>query len=1290
MTGASEPTVGRGTEFRVLGPLDVLHHGEVLDLGPFKQRSLLALLLINADRVVTTDRILEELWGDDTQGKEKALWVYISHLRSILEPERERRAVGKVIERLDYGYRLNVGSAQLDSRVFEDRLVRAHETVDDPLARAELIAESLELWRGSAYEDFQYESFAMAEAERLNEMRANAFEDRVAAVLERETGSRLVPQIENHLSRHPLRERAVAQLMVALYRSGRSPDALRTYSRFRRYLGEELGIEPSPELAALEERILLHDPQLQLPGTPSQGSFEGEVSNPYKGLASFEAEDADRFHGRTRLVAEVIRKMSGDDTLVALVGASGSGKSSVVAAGVVPALRNGAVAGSDSWPIVTIVPGANPFAELEAGLNRVAIEGAADLMGVLRAGRAGMLRAALRALSEGTDRLVLIIDQLEELFTLASPDDRAAFLDGLCEVAGDPYRRVLVVVMLRADFYDRALEHQEFAGLVGRGVVNVTPLSLEELEEAVEIPAKHVGVEVDSALMAQLVVDVVGKPGALPLLQHALMELFERRDGRRMTLASYDAMGRVGGTIASRAEDIYREIPPAEQEATRQIFLRLVTVSATNEWTRRRVHGSELLSLDVPAVTIHGVIDAFSRHRLITFDMDRVTRGAVVEVVHEALLTQWPRLTNWIIEAGDDIARQSRLAAATTEWVNADRSGDYLFTGSRLAEYSAWTETSTLLLTMDQRAFLDGAVAEERELEAQESQRLAREGKLGRKARRRTTALVLALMVIAGIAGVAVVNALDRAPVIAVVYSGNETPTGQAIAAAIETIRSDLGVDVVPIIPPFVSFESQITEAIDAGAELVVVDGQFEGSAFRSAERYPDLRWVVLQHTSSGTGFDVAQGAFLMGVAAAGESTTGKVGFVGLHQNPESEALRAGFEAGVREHRPSVEVLASYATATPWLDGDPDTAVQAAAGQLYDAGADIVFNAAQSPGVVAAAKGYKAATADHVYSIGSFTDEYLDVGPQDRDFVLTSLVKQYDEIIVAIVSDWIDDGELEDRSQWTLAEGAMTYSSLGDELADRVKRDIDRLRADVISGVVSVPGAPKGVLVSTEPAADIVEVTVSFDGSTCSYDGPQDVPIGSTLDITFLNGTSGDAKLEIGDDRLVTILAPTDAPGHGFYVLLEDEAPLMCASVDGGVNIAADRGPSHVPTPTDIDVVVSIQAEACEVEVLSSISDGDLVGFWIESADGVSGGAYSWLPADAGQVLTDPAFRPVFSDATRRWRWEEQVDGQPTFYARTFSAGDWAVGCWSQTTTDDLQIAINRYQVGAVIQVIAR
>jgi len=266
----------------------------------------------------------------------------------------------------------------------------------------------------------------------------------------------------------------------------------------------------------------------------------------------------------------------------------------------------------------------------------------------------------------------------------------------------------------------------------------------------------------------------------------------------------------------------------------------------------------------------------------------------------------------------------------------------------------------------------------------------------------------------------------------------------------------------------------------------------------------------------------------------------------------------------------------------------------------------------------------------------------------------------------------------------------MTYSSLGDELADRVKRDVERLRANVISGVVSVPTAPKGVLVAPQPTADVVEVTVSFDGSTCTYAGPQDVPLGSTLDVTFVNGTSGDAKLEIGDDRVITILAPSDAPGHGFYALLEDDAPLVCSSGDGGADIPAASGPSHTPMPADIDVVISIQAGSCEVEVLTPIVDGDLVGFWIESADGVTGGAYSWIPADAGQVLTDPGFRPVFSDSSRRWRWEEQVDGQPTFYARTLTAGDWAVGCWSESITDELQVAFNRYLIGAVIQVVAR
>ena len=226
-------------EFRALGPLEVVDDGQVLDLGPFKHRSLLALLLIHANEVVSTDRILEALWGPEADGKENALWVYVSRLRSALEPHRSERGESTVLFRRDHGYVLAVDPASYDVGRFE-QLVSDGRAMkySDPAAAAGLLGEALALWRGPAFDEFRYEDFAHSEASRLDEVRVTTAEDRIDADLACGLAGELVSELEVLRERHPLRERFVAHLMLAMYRSGRAADALRAFGRFRREAGE--------------------------------------------------------------------------------------------------------------------------------------------------------------------------------------------------------------------------------------------------------------------------------------------------------------------------------------------------------------------------------------------------------------------------------------------------------------------------------------------------------------------------------------------------------------------------------------------------------------------------------------------------------------------------------------------------------------------------------------------------------------------------------------------------------------------------------------------------------------------------------------------------------------------------------------------------------------------------------------------------------------------------------------------------------------------------------------------
>ena len=715
-----------------------------VDLGPPKQRALLALLLLQVGRVVSTDRILDELWGDDAAGKEKALWVHISRLRSALEPQRIERGSSSVLLTRDHGYLIDADPMSVDARRFQSAVDAARvQLADDPGAAAAILRDALALWRGSALQDFAYDEFARAEISRLEELRLDAMETRIEADLSCGLASELVGELEMIVQAHPLRERPVAQLMRALYRAGRQAEALRAFQRFRRGIGEELGIEPSPELSRIEEQILLHDARLVAPSSIRAGPAAAVQVNPFKGLHAFGEADAGDFFGRERLVAEVITRIDGGARLVALVGPSGSGKSSVVRAGLLPALRKDAVVGSKDWLFASMVPGAHPFAELEAALLRSAVDAPDSLAAQFEDEILGLLRGVLRVLPEDTTRLVLVIDQFEELFTLVADEaERRRFLLNLVAALEDPRGRIVVVLTLRADAYDRPLAYAEFAAQFGPGVVNVLPLTSDELESAAQEPVAPRGVALEPTLLAELLADVIGEPGGLPLFQYSLTELFERRKGDVLTAAAYREMGGAQGALSRRADDLYHRLTLDQQEASRQLFLRLVTITEHTGWGRRRVPASEIVSMDVDVVTMESVIDQLGRHRFLAFDRDHSSGAPTVEVAHEALLWEWDRLRGWIEAGRDDINRRSVLSAAITEWMGAERDGDYLLDGNRLGDYERWRASTAMSLTAAEREYLDASVARRDERTATESTRTARETQLGRRARRRWWGLV--------------------------------------------------------------------------------------------------------------------------------------------------------------------------------------------------------------------------------------------------------------------------------------------------------------------------------------------------------------------------------------------------------------------------------------------------------------------------------------------------------------------------------------------------------------------
>ncbi|MBN1453090.1 MAG: hypothetical protein JW963_18895, partial [Anaerolineales bacterium] len=420
---------------------------------------------------------------------------------------------------------------------------------------------------------------------------------------------------------------------------------------------------------------------------------------------------------------------------LAVVGPSGSGKSSLVKAGLVPALWRGDLPGSDRWFVVEMMPGTRPLDELEIALSRVAADRSAHLREHLERDDHGLLRIAGLILPNDGSELVLIIDQFEEAFTLVEKESvREHFLDLIYSAVMDPRSRIRVIVTLRADFYDRPLHYPRFGELLRQRMETILPLSAEELEAAIVKPAARVGVFFEDGLVPTIISEVNYQPGALPLLQYALTELFERRTKRTLTQQAFQKIGGAIGALAQRAEELYQEQDDAGQEMIRQMFLRLVTLGEGTQDTQRRVHHSELREIARDQDLMDEIIDTFAAHRLLSLDHDPITRSPIVEMAHEAILGEWNRLRIWLEESRHDIRQQHLLAAAANEWYRAGKDVSFLLHGARLEQFEAWGEQTELALTQVEQDFLHISLGHQIREEELEHERQQHELTLARQA----------------------------------------------------------------------------------------------------------------------------------------------------------------------------------------------------------------------------------------------------------------------------------------------------------------------------------------------------------------------------------------------------------------------------------------------------------------------------------------------------------------------------------------------------------------------------
>ncbi len=686
----TDPALRPRLEFRLLGPLEVARgEGQAIALGGPRQRGLLALLLLRAGEVVSSERLIEELFGEEPgDGAANALQSAISRLRRTLA-DGEPNGRDGIVETRPHGYLLHAEPDQIDL----PRFAHLHEqgrrllATGDAPGSADALRSALALWRGPPLADLTALDCLQTEIRRLEELQLAAEMDLVDAELELGNATALIGRLDALVASYPLQERLRAQLMLALYRSGRQADALEVFRETRALLADELGLEPGYALQELERAILVHDPALET--APAAGAVAEVVVCPFKGLASFDIGDTEFFFGRERVVADLVARLA-EAPLVGVIGPSGAGKSSILRAGLLAAVASGALPGSRTWPLVVVRPGAHPVAELA------------------RACGGGGLEGLLEATSPG-GRVLLAVDQLEEVFTLCADEaERAAFLDSLVAATLDPQGRALVAVSLRADYYGQAASYPDFAHHLARNHVLVGAMRSEELEQAVRLPAERAGLVVPDDLVAAVVADVAGEPGGLPLLSTALLELWRHRDGKTLRLADYRAAGGVRGAVGRLAESAYASVSAPEQDAMRSIMLQLAAGEADAP-VRRRVPTAEIVR---GRDGVAGVLGVLVEARLVTAD-----EGAV-EVAHEALLREWPRMREWLEQESESRRLRAHVVTSAREWDAGGRDPADLYGGARLSAVLDWEAGHTGELDTVEREFVEASRDEsERSLE---------------------------------------------------------------------------------------------------------------------------------------------------------------------------------------------------------------------------------------------------------------------------------------------------------------------------------------------------------------------------------------------------------------------------------------------------------------------------------------------------------------------------------------------------------------------------------------------
>ena len=511
-----------------------------------------------------------------------------------------------------------------------------------------------------------------------------------------------------------------------------------------------------------------------LPGSRPVGAYDivdpANVPNPFKGLEAFQQTDSHFFFGREKMIERSLKRIQ-ETRFLAFVGASGSGKSSLVRAGILPALRNGKVPQSETWRTAIFTPGNKP---LESLVTRIMpYLGEDDTRTTERVIKnvqnpeivQQYINSILEDAPKGS-RLLIVIDQFEEVFTRASDADAEAFINVLVAAANFKNSRLQIIVTMRSDFFGSLGRYPALAQLFEQeNMIIVTDMTAANIRRAIEGPVQALGLKYEDGLVDRILDDVRSQPGSLPLLQYALRQLFDKREGRVLTQAAYDSIGGVRKALAQHAEEIYSSLTTEQQEVARRLLLRLVEVGESGDATRRKVARSELRFNDIEDSTVNEVIDlltaADSRlliaSREIRADEADDSEPLIwLELSHEALIREWDRFKTWVSSRLEDLQYNTELRKLSQDWVAGGRDSAYLLIGKRLTRAEVWIEDADA--NDLQRDFIAASLEARQEAQRIEHERQENELEAQRKtsARFRLLSILLVIGFIGSLIGIVI------------------------------------------------------------------------------------------------------------------------------------------------------------------------------------------------------------------------------------------------------------------------------------------------------------------------------------------------------------------------------------------------------------------------------------------------------------------------------------------------------------------------------------------------------